>query len=192
MKGFVYIMSNPAFSQNDLKIGYTDRDPAVFRANELDSTGVPEPFIVEYFAFVENPRAIEGKVHVVLDEFRIRKSREFFRCSIDTAIQAIREVADFDLKYDEILYDIVDEPEATYNQSHPSARARVNKFQTVNGYFGTKIDRLVIDPEASLHRWDGVCEACGCKFAVTILVSPQQPAVAICPDCFSENVFRNQ
>lgn len=46
MKGYVYIISNQAMP-GIFKIGFTLKDPEL-RAKELDSTGVPYPFIVEY------------------------------------------------------------------------------------------------------------------------------------------------
>ena len=37
-------MSNPSFSDGRIKIGKSNRDPDTYRKDELDSTGVPEPF----------------------------------------------------------------------------------------------------------------------------------------------------
>ena len=66
MAGFVYIMSNPAFP-GLLKIGRSRKDPTIDRVNELSlSVGVPQPFKVEYSAFVENNELLET---LVLDYF---------------------------------------------------------------------------------------------------------------------------
>jgi hypothetical protein len=90
MSGFVYILSNPAMP-NLLKIGKSDRDPTGFRAAELYTTGVPQPFKVEYFAYVEEHHNLERKVHSTLSTRRPNSNREFFTVSIEEAVLLIRE-----------------------------------------------------------------------------------------------------
>ena len=46
MLGYVYVMSNEAMP-GKYKIGCTSRHPDE-RANELNTTGIPKPFVVEY------------------------------------------------------------------------------------------------------------------------------------------------
>jgi len=89
--GCVYILSNPSIP-NLLKIGYTSKT-ARERAKEIDSTGVPTPFHVEYEAFVSNPKKTERKVHEILRSKRPNDNREFFECQLDEAITAIERVA---------------------------------------------------------------------------------------------------
>ena len=62
MAGFIYIMSNPAFPDL-IKIGKSKKDPTTDRVSELNQTGVPEPFKVEYYAFVEDEDYLEQRVH---------------------------------------------------------------------------------------------------------------------------------
>lgn len=90
MAGFVYIMSNPSFVAGRIKIGKSDRDPTEFRKVELETTGVPEPFKVEYFAFVDDHHSVEKTVHAALDAFRRNKAREFFDIPIGEAVRVIR------------------------------------------------------------------------------------------------------
>jgi hypothetical protein len=90
MSGFVYILSNPAMP-NLLKIGKSDRDPTGFRAAELYTTGVPHPFKVEYFAYVEEHHTLERKIHSILSTRRPNSNREFFTVSIEEAVLLIRE-----------------------------------------------------------------------------------------------------
>jgi hypothetical protein len=52
-KGYIYVLSNPSF--NKVKIGYSERDPIV-RVSELDTTGVPTPFTLEYSVLIYNAR----------------------------------------------------------------------------------------------------------------------------------------
>lgn len=104
MSGFVYVMSNPSFIGSTLKIGMSERDPTVFRSDELYSTGVPQPFKVEYFAFVESPMELERKVHRLLDQYRPNANREFFECDLSLAIETIRENAT--IKYEELFAEL--------------------------------------------------------------------------------------
>ena len=102
MNGFIYIMSNPAFKDGRLKIGISKSDPSSQRQAELYSTGVPEPFKLEYFAFIENYENVERVVHSRLDDKRPRNDREFFKVSVPEAIIVIRQTAK--IKYQEIFY----------------------------------------------------------------------------------------
>jgi len=107
MAGFIYIMSNPAFP-NLIKIGKSKKDPTTDRVNELNQTGVPEPFKVEYFAFVGNDDGLESYIHKKYSNKRPNKKREFFAVSIPNAINAIKEGAENygGLKYEEIFHSI--------------------------------------------------------------------------------------
>ena len=103
MAGFIYIMSNPAFP-NLLKIGKSKKDPTTDRVNELNQTGVPEPFKVEYYAFVEDEDYLERVVHQKFASQRPNKSREFFSVKVEDAINTIRLLANqkSSLKYEQI------------------------------------------------------------------------------------------
>ena len=102
MNGFIYILSNTSLGDGRIKIGQSKSDPSSFRKDELYTTGVAEPFKVEYYAFVENYQDVERNVHRVLDRFRPNKDREFFNVSIGQAILAIRENST--IKYEEVFY----------------------------------------------------------------------------------------
>lgn len=86
MKGYVYIISNQAMP-GIFKIGFTLKDPEL-RAKELDSTSVPFPFVVEYEILVDDPHALEQRVHKSLRAQR--EGKEWFRCSFTQAVQMIR------------------------------------------------------------------------------------------------------
>ncbi len=90
MIGYIYIMSNSIYKDNRIKIGMSNRHPKI-RLSELNTTGVPEPFKLEYMVKVENYVDVEKKVHRELKEKRPRNNKEFFICSIPDAIIAIRE-----------------------------------------------------------------------------------------------------
>jgi hypothetical protein len=73
-----------------VKIGYSKKDPHI-RAEELDCTGTPHPYEVMYDALLFEPSEVEQKVHAILEDQRERK--EWFQCSIEDAIKAIRSAS---------------------------------------------------------------------------------------------------
>lgn len=88
MKGWVYVITNKAMPSL-IKVGYTMKDPEL-RAAELNHTGSPHPYIVEYEVLVEEPRDVEQTVHGRLRD-RL-EGKEWFRCSAEEAIAAIKSV----------------------------------------------------------------------------------------------------
>lgn len=97
MPGYVYILSNPSIP-GLLKIGRT-MDPPEQRLRQLNTTGVPLPFVLEACFLVANPEALEHAIHAVLDKHRPTQNREFFQLplaqalelSLPLVIQATRE-----------------------------------------------------------------------------------------------------
>lgn len=91
--GFVYIMQNDLMS-GIYKIGVTSRQ--VFkRAEELSSaTGVAERYSPAYYLETSEAKLLESRVHKELQEYRINPAREFFRCPMRIAIDAIRNHAE--------------------------------------------------------------------------------------------------
>lgn len=86
-------MSNPAFP-NLIKIGKSRKDPTTDRVTELNQTGVPQPFKVEYYALVENENYLEQELHEFYDSQRPNKSREFFSVDCSEAIETIRSLSE--------------------------------------------------------------------------------------------------
>lgn len=98
MKGFVYIMSNNAMP-GIYKIGCTSRNPYT-RAGDLYTTGVPSPFVVEYYVYVENYQTIEKLIHKNLYKYNYNK--EFFKIDLIDCICELKNVVDnydYDEKY---------------------------------------------------------------------------------------------
>tara|TARA_Y100000748_G_C15494446_1_gene487711 strand:- start:1949 stop:2851 length:903 start_codon:yes stop_codon:yes gene_type:complete len=98
--GFIYILSNTAF--NTLKIGRTSKAPDERRKELSSETGVPAPYKIEYYAFVENYESVERQVHLKLDSCRPQKNKEHFTCSVPEAIIVIEDNAN--IKYKEVFY----------------------------------------------------------------------------------------
>lgn len=93
--GFVYILTNPSFREDWVKIGKSER-PVDIRSKELDNTAVPLPF--EIFATMETAKfnEVEKSVHKMIDQLincRIRKNREFFNIKPETALDILRNIA---------------------------------------------------------------------------------------------------
>ena len=79
MTGYVYIVSNPAYSENYVKIGRTDEPDVRQRIRALGSTSVPRPFeIVAVFACEDSGR-LEEALHRVFEDKRVANNREFFQ-----------------------------------------------------------------------------------------------------------------
>lgn len=110
MAGWVYILSNPAMP-GLFKVGYTDRDP-FSRAKEISqATGVPFDFIVEYQIYVSHPYELEQKTHKLLHNHRVNNNREFFNCSYEDVVEAIKTAIDY--LYNQ-LNDFVSGSESSY------------------------------------------------------------------------------
>ena len=84
------MLSNPTMD-GLLKIGYS-QDPNQRRI-ELNTTGVPRPFVLEYCLAVANAEKVEREVHKSLSNSRISTKREFFRTTINDAVDEIRRVS---------------------------------------------------------------------------------------------------
>ncbi len=66
------------------------QDPEV-RARQLDHTGIPHPYVVEYDMLIEEPYQVEQKVHAILSF--CSEGKEWFRCAPEEAITVIQRVA---------------------------------------------------------------------------------------------------
>lgn len=89
-EGYVYILTNRAMP-GLVKIGKTTRNPKG-RAQELFTTGVPEPF--EVFQWFKSPNcgALEEAAHARFDFSRTAGNREFFACRAEFAASEIRKL----------------------------------------------------------------------------------------------------
>lgn len=88
-RGWVYAITNPLFD-GLVKIGFSMKDPRLRASEGFDPAGLPDAFVVEYMAFVEEPRVIEQLCHTVLSEHHYNK--EWFRISVGRAAEAIVSV----------------------------------------------------------------------------------------------------
>jgi T5orf172 domain len=89
--GWVYVLSNEAHPEIQ-KIGFSTIAPQS-RADELQSTGVPFKFVVEFKIYVEECGDLEAAVHQELSGVRINPKREFFRIPAEEAASTITRLA---------------------------------------------------------------------------------------------------
>ena len=94
--GYVYILTNPSFREDWVKIGKSSR-PVDVRSKELDNTAVPLPF--EIYATLKTSKfdKVEKQIHKQIDrltDLRIRQNREFFNIAPSVALDIMRDIAD--------------------------------------------------------------------------------------------------
>ncbi len=94
-QGYVYILTNPSFKEDWVKIGKSSR-PVDVRSKELDNTAVPLPF--EIFATMKTCKynEVEKLVHKTIDrltDLRIRQNREFFNVAPQVALDIFNDIA---------------------------------------------------------------------------------------------------
>lgn len=93
--GYVYILTNPSFREDWVKIGKSSRAVDV-RSKELDNTAVPLPF--EIYATMQTVKfnEVEKLVHKTIDrltDLRIRQNREFFNVAPQIALDIFKDIA---------------------------------------------------------------------------------------------------
>lgn len=93
--GYVYILTNPSFREDWVKIGKSSR-PVDIRSKELDNTAVPLPF--EIYATIQTVKYNDAEKHVHktidrLTDLRIRQNREFFNVPPQIALDIFNDIA---------------------------------------------------------------------------------------------------
>ncbi len=95
-KGYVYILTNPSFREDWVKIGSSSREVDV-RSKELYNTAVPVEFEIYATVQTEKYKEIEAKLHKILTNLaglRISKNREFFNIRPDEAFVYLKDLAE--------------------------------------------------------------------------------------------------
>lgn len=93
--GYVYILTNPSFKEDWVKIGKSSR-PVDIRSKELDNTAVPLPF--EIYATLKTVKyeQVEKLIHKTIDrltDLRIRQNREFFNVPPAKALDILKDIS---------------------------------------------------------------------------------------------------
>ena len=170
MRGWVYIISNEAMP-GLLKVGFTLKDPSL-RARELEGTGVPHPFVVDYEILVENPRALEQSIHKKLANFHEQK--EWFRCTLSEAVEAVRVLVG-----ESVLLENLRAASLQNSDSEPVTEQLV----------APEINRKNLQRSRSgqirfAAKFSGQCQYCSAGFSVTVT---RHESGATCPVCSRYN-----
>lgn len=125
--GYVYILTNPSFRADWVKIGKSSR-PVDVRSKELDNTAVPLPF--EIYATLKTTKyaKVEKQIHKQIDrltDLRIRQNREFFNIAPSVALDIMRDIADL-LDDAELAVYVDGKPVVSKNKEED------HKFEVVN------------------------------------------------------------
>ena len=125
--GYVYILTNPSFREDWVKIGKCSR-PVDIRSKELDNTAVPMPFDIYATMQTEKYSEAETAIHKQIDRLtdrRIRQNREFFNLEPALALEIMLDLAKLSSdavveKYENgkprQIYPVVEEPEPEQKQ----------------------------------------------------------------------------
>lgn len=94
-KGYVYVLTNPSFRDDWVKIGKSAREPEV-RGRELYNTAVPLPY--EIYATLKTEKYVEAEkmLHRTIDrisKLRIAANREFFNIAPEIVYEILLDVA---------------------------------------------------------------------------------------------------
>lgn len=95
-KGYVYVLTNPSFKEDWVKIGKSKRIPDV-RSKELFNTAVPLPYEIYATLKTEKFNEAERMIHRSIDrisDLRINKSREFFNIAPEKAYEILCDIKD--------------------------------------------------------------------------------------------------
>lgn len=91
-KGIVYILTNPSFKEDELKIGKTTRQVEE-RIKELSKpSGVPNPFRLAHYQEFDDCDVVEKLMHDFFKEKRINNDREFFKVNLWEVIAKLDEL----------------------------------------------------------------------------------------------------
>ena len=140
--GYVYILTNPSFKEDWVKIGKSAR-PVDVRSKELDNTAVPLPF--EIYASIKTSKynEVEKLVHKTIDrltDLRIRQNREFFNVPPQVAFDIFKDIASAIEDAELIEYKKGDADSVDDNSDEcPHTRRGRFKFSMVGIKIGEKI-----------------------------------------------------
>lgn len=126
--GYVYILTNPSFREDWVKIGMTQNLEE--RLRTLDTTALPLPFKPYATLKTVKYQVAERHVHHYIEHFtnlRIRNNREFFNIKPEEALSIFREVAEL---LDDAEIEVFDEK--TPCASSPSSDNALTKNNQFN------------------------------------------------------------
>lgn len=132
--GYVYILTNPSFREDWVKIGKSSR-PVDVRSKELDNTAVPLPF--EIYATIKTVKynEVEKHVHKTIDrltDLRIRQNREFFNVAPQIALDIFYDIAKM---IEDAVVTVYKDNKPITNNEKPNGQANDHKRTVRRGRF---------------------------------------------------------
>lgn len=126
-KGYVYVLTNPSFKDDWVKIGKSQREPEV-RGRELYNTAVPLPY--EIYATLKTSKFSEAErlIHRSIDrisKLRIAANREFFNIAPEKAYEILCDIAELLDDADVKLYGDNIEIE---DKSNPGSKRKIGEL----------------------------------------------------------------
>lgn len=153
-KGYVYILTNPSFREDWVKIGKSSR-PVDVRSKELDNTAVPLPFEIYATMKTSHYGEIEGFLHNILGKIagkRIRSNREFFNVSPEDALEAFYQIAKIIDDAEIFMYGR--EPEQQeHTVSEPKVKTRHISLDPNFSYYSIKSHTEEL-PKGAKYSWN--------------------------------------
>lgn len=159
--GYVYILTNPSFKEDWVKIGKSSR-PVDIRSKELDNTAVPLPFKIYATLKTAKYEQVEKMIHKTIDrltDLRIRQNREFFNVSPAMALDILKDISTTldDAEVDEIYLGENRKRNNDDDDEQCAKKARPRfKFSMVNIPIGAKLTFIPTDVEVKVSDDDHV------------------------------------
>jgi hypothetical protein len=149
--GYVYILTNPSFRDDWVKIGMTQNMEE--RLRTLDTTALPLPFKKYATMKTVKYKAAEKHVHHYIERFtdlRIRDNREFFNITPEEALSIFYDVAELLDDAEIVVYD--KEASKPKSQDCPFSDKPKSKGQLFNhGYWEAFVEYMRQNPSELFH-----------------------------------------
>jgi hypothetical protein len=133
--GIVYALTNPSIT--GVKIGWTSRS-ARERAEELFTTGVPEPFDVAVAYRVNDGLAVERALHRAFQPYRRDSRREFFNVE-PYQVEAILALMGSNAVVEDVTEEVENNPSLIPNENIRRSRRPNPDYQKMGLPIGAEI-----------------------------------------------------
>lgn len=147
--GYVYILTNPSFREDWVKIGMTQNMEE--RLRTLDTTALPLPFKKYATMKTVKYKAAEKHVHHYIEritDLRIRDNREFFNITPEEALSIFYDVAELLDDAEIVVYD----KEASKKEECSPSDKPIDKGHQFNfGYWEAFVEYMKQNPSELFH-----------------------------------------
>ena len=138
--GWLYCLSNSSMP-GLLKIGQTKNEPKA-RAEQLQTTGVPLPFKIEFAKYVKDYVKKEKILISLLEQYsnRINPKREFFRVDPERVVSALRMI---------MIQDVTPKIDIVEDETD---QISLDRERTMRGRFNFEMVQIQPNSELSFYR----------------------------------------